>query len=57
MPLPRKRSFLPDLELAGIFISTLPPWGKGIGTGTVAPNAASHGAKGSFRVESRSLIS
>ena len=44
-PRPRRRSLRPDSESAGIFSSTAPP---SVGTLTVAPSAASHGASGSM---------
>ena len=43
-PRPRRRSLRPASESAGILSSTGPP---SVGTLTVAPNAASHGATGS----------
>ncbi len=44
MPRPFKRSLRPDCEPAGMRRSTVP---ASVGTGTVAPSAASHGAIGS----------
>src|SRR5881394_2308749 len=50
MPLPLSRSLRPAAEPGGIVSSTSP---SGVGTATLAPSAASHGASGRSTYTSR----